>query len=136
MALIEVVDDFFVGVVNDLAELTKHEKDALLVLTDIYEKNIGRADNAKSNLTMIDSYSNFIDENFAANIDAFLKSKDFIFERIKLHSVEKHLFRQPSILFVYMLVNKSPSKAKGLWEYLPEELRIVYTDMGMNFDKF
>ncbi len=40
------------------------------------------------------------------------------------------LFRQPSILLVYVMVASQPASAKRLWPFTPEELRPIYTDLG------
>jgi putative GTP pyrophosphokinase len=57
-------------------------------------------------------------------------------QRIAEKASHKLLFRQSSILLVYMLAAEEPTAMKKKWPLTPNELRPIYTDLGMTFDNY
>jgi len=66
----------------------------------------------------------------------FLSNKQFLIRQISQTAQYKLLFRQPAISAVYMLASEHPAKTKQRWPLTPEELRPIYTDLGMTFDSY
>jgi putative GTP pyrophosphokinase len=66
-------------------------------------------------------------------VRAFLAEKAFITERVKERAQGKLLFRQPSILLVYMAVSKRPNDAAGAWPLTSAELKPIYSDLGESY---
>jgi putative GTP pyrophosphokinase len=64
------------------------------------------------------------------DVREFLVEKTFVIGKIKDRAQAKLLFRQPSILLVYMLVSRRPTDSWAAWPLTPAELKPIFTDLG------
>lgn len=137
MALIEAADDFFEQVVSNLDQASQSEREAIAALVRIYSEKVGtEPEKAKSNLLILDTFSDKLGIGFTQQIEIFIASKPFILGQITARAPNKHLFRQAVILFVYFLVGTAPSDTKERWPLTQNELRIIYSDLGLSFDGY
>lgn len=137
MALIEAADDFFEQVVTSLDKANQPERVAISALMNIYREKVGlEPEKAKSNLIILDAFSDKLSDGFAEGIKAFVDSKPFIPGLIAAHASGQHLFRQPAIILAYFAASTAPSDTKDRWPLTPNELRTIYADLGLNFDGY
>lgn len=137
MALIEAADDFFEEVVTNLDKASKGEREAIAALVRIYREKVGaEPEKAKSNLLILDAFADKLGDGFAQRIEAFIASKPFISGQVATRASDQHLFRQAAILFVYFLAGTAPSDTKERWPLTPNELRTIYSDLGLNIDGY
>ena len=137
LALIEATDEFFQRVVADLEAAGRPARQALDILVGLYRTEVERVpEDAKSNLLLLDAFSTKLGEGFEQRVRSFLASKPYVKARIAERAANQHLFRQPVILFAYTMAGLAPSETKKLWPLTPDELRPIYTDLGLNFDGY
>lgn len=137
MALIEATDDFFEQVVTDLDKAGRGEREAMASLVATYRERIGREPElAKSNLIIVDGFSDKLGKDFPQRLQAFVDSKPFIADQIAARATGQHLFRQAAMLLVYYMANTFPSETKNRWPLTLNELRVVYSDLGLNLDGY
>lgn len=67
-------------------------------------------------------------------IITYIEENKFIADRIKERYAERHLFRQPSILLGYYLVDVMPAQAKEYWPLDSTDLEMVFSDLGKSLD--
>lgn len=138
MALIEATDEFFEQVAEHLDEATQFQREALKTLVNLYREKVGlEPENAKSNLFIVDSFSDKLGDGFAQLLRSFLETgKPYVIEKVKTRAQSQHLFRQPAILLVYFLASSSPAITKERWPLIPDDLRIVFGDIGLSYDGY
>lgn len=135
MALIEAADDFFEIVVKELASASQPVREAIDALSRSYLKHVGiRPEVAKSNVVVLDAFSDKLPANLSARIDTLISDKGYITDRIKSRFDTHHLFRQPAILFAYLMASARPSETKESWPLTSEDLRLVFLDLGVSYD--
>lgn len=135
MALIEATDDFFLLAMQELNNASQLERDAMKTLSQIYLEKVGLTpENEKSNLLILDSFKEKLTPDLANRINTLIKEKDYILAKIATRAGSQHLFRQPTILLVYLCVNSAPAETKEIWPLTADELRPVFLDIGISFD--
>jgi len=135
MALIEATDDFFLLAMQDLNNASQTERNAMNVLSQLYLEKVGlKPETEKSNLLILDSYKDKLTRDLANQINTFINEKDYIPARIAQRAESQHLFRQPTILLMYLFVSLTPADAKETWPLTPDELRPIFLDLGISFD--
>ncbi|MFM0137832.1 GTP pyrophosphokinase [Caballeronia grimmiae] len=134
MALIEAVDDYFMGAVKELNAATRIERDALDVLTTVYSEHVGIAPQTDvSNRLVLQAFRQHLSGDLRRRLTELFGQKPFIAERVRGRAEKQYLFRQPWILLAYLLVDVAPAATAERWPLTPEELRPVYTDLGRAF---
>lgn len=135
MALIEAADDFFELVMRDLQSASKPIRDAIDALSRAYLRHVGiRPETEKSNVVVLDAFSEQIPADLTGQIDKLILSKSYILERIRSRFDTHHLFRQPVILFAYLLAVSKPAELKDSWPLTNEDLKLVFLDLGISYD--
>ncbi|MFM9879765.1 MAG: GTP pyrophosphokinase family protein [Burkholderiaceae bacterium] len=131
MALIEAVDDFFELAIQQLGDATAAERAAMKSLSQLFERFVGLAPGSdKSNAIVLHAFRQQIAPNLHSQIEAMLKAKPFILDKIKARYGSIHAFRQPWILFAYLQVDSQPNQTQKNWPLTPSEISMVYTDLG------
>jgi putative GTP pyrophosphokinase len=131
MALIEATSDYFEELVHQISQSVGPNRKLTQELACVYRDAVGRdADATRAEGLLNEAYVPLAGENALAEVREFLNDKTFVPERIRDRAQSKLLFRQPSILLVYMVVSKRPSDAEAAWPLTPAELKPIYTDLG------
>ena len=100
-------------------------------LIGIYREKVGREpDPTRAEGLLNEAFAPLVGKNAVGDVSAFLAEKIFVAERIKERAQAKLLFRQPSILLVYMLASKRPTDTANAWPLTAPELQPIYTDLG------
>lgn len=137
MALIEATNDYFEQVVEQVSEIIGSSKGLTDELANIYRKRVGReAELSRTEGLILEAYEADSGADVAARVDSLLETKPYIAERVSEKAVNKLLYRQPSILLVYLLAAERPSEAKAKWPLTPDELRPVFVDLGKAFESY
>lgn len=135
MALIEAADDFFELVMHALQSASNPVRNAIDALNRAYVNNIGIQPEAeKSNVVILDAFSEKIPTDLTVRIDNLILSKGYILKRIQSRFETHHLFRQPVILFAYLMADSSPAVVKDIWPLTNEDLKLVFLDLGISYD--
>jgi Uncharacterized protein conserved in bacteria len=137
MALIETTDDFFEQVVVELGNATESERNATTVLDRVYREYVKLVpESQKSNLLIVDAFTDKFNEDIEGSLRDFLKRKPYVIDRIAQKANDRHLYRQSAILLIYLMADLSPTVTKELWPLTLDELRPVYGDIGLSIDGF
>lgn len=135
MALIEAADDLFELVMRDLQSASKPVRDAIDALSRAYVRHVGvRPEAEKSNVVVLEAFSEQMPADLTAGIDSLISSKGYISERIKSRFDTHHLFRQPIILLAYLMAVAKPAEVKDIWPLTNEDLKLVFLDLGISYD--
>lgn len=131
MALIEAVDDYFVAALEELKSATEKERSAMQALNFSYEKYIGLTPVFdKSGIVVLSAYKTLIGDELLARIARLIDSKSFVVDIIKKRMTAQLIYRQPWILFAYLIVAESPRVAEEMWPFPVEDLRPIFVDLG------
>lgn len=84
----------------------------------------------------MDTFESAAGADVADRIDSFLKAKPQITSSVREKANRKLLFRQPSILLVYLLAHEKPTATKSSWPLADGELRPIYVDLGKAFENY
>ncbi|MDD5387760.1 MAG: hypothetical protein PHD37_00320 [Gallionellaceae bacterium] len=134
MALIEATDEFFEQAMQDLNEATQAQRQLLGRLSDIYAQNIGATPGTeRSNQMLIDEFYERIPIETLGQLESYFTNKQFIFKRIKDRRDTHHLFKQPTILLAYFLVEHMPETTKQYWSIDFDDLALVFSDLGKSY---
>jgi putative GTP pyrophosphokinase len=134
MALIEATDEFFAQAMADLAAVDAPQNEVLRFLADAYRKGTRlEPGDERSNPLVIDTFAEFLPQNAVADIEAFLKAKSYVFERIKAQRGQRQFFSQPAILLAYYLADKQPARVKAEWPIDDADLQRVFSDLGIKY---
>ncbi|WP_264046463.1 GTP pyrophosphokinase [Methylobacterium flocculans] len=137
MALLEATGDYFEKVVTLVEAATEPAKGLSLHIGEIYRNFIGRPPEVtRAEGLILEAYDDNIGTNASERVKALLIAKPYICKKIQARAANGLLYRQPSILIVYLMVAELPSKAKTEWPFVPDELRPIYTDLGISFDGY
>jgi hypothetical protein len=78
-----------------------------------------------------DAFGTFVGDELEEAVRLLFAQKPFLLDRIRQRAATKLLFRQPSIMLVYLAVSKRPADAKEMWPLTFAELKPLYTDLGL-----
>jgi len=67
-------------------------------------------------------------------LESWVNAKSFILERIRAQYNTGFWFKQPAILYLYYAVKKRQRATKKVWPFSEDDLRPIYTDLGLPFD--
>lgn len=136
IALVEVVDEMFVRVVNSVQEASKPLDNVMLRLKDFYLEHIKEVPNEGDlNTYLIDAYYEQLATCTEQNLKEFLSNKPFIIAEIQKRRKTSQLFCQPAILLIYYLAKTQPHFTRANWPFTPEELTPIGTDLGISFSR-
>lgn len=131
MALIEAVDDYFLHAIRALEEATQVERDALLVLQQLYEEYVGLPSvPTKTDKIILEAFSPYLNNELKNSIKHLLDEKPWIASRIIARRPRDVIYRQAWILLVYLSISKEYRKTKNIWPFDNEQIRAVYVDLG------
>lgn len=139
MSLIEVTDEFFEQTIKILEENRERQKMIFNKLVELYRENIGMdPDQERSNDMVIDAFTDILlqetdNKIFSEIIEEYFENKKFIFEKIKERRKTEHFFKQPTVLLAYYLTDKIPSQTRKNWPLLPNNLEIIFSDLGKRY---
>ena len=135
MALIEATSDFFEQVVKDLDIDTQESRTLSDQLGRIYREKVGKEPQpTKIEGLILDSLIPIAGRDIIPRLEKLISTKGFIIDYIKEMSEIRHLFQQPSILLIFLLASESQNKLKDVWPFLLNELRPIFTKLGISLD--
>jgi ppGpp synthetase/RelA/SpoT-type nucleotidyltranferase len=130
MALIEATSDYFERLVQEIKAAVSPNKKLSQDLADFYQLKIGVPDPTKAEGILNDAYASVLGDAGLTALRTFLESKSYVLDRIRDRARSKLLFRQPSILLVYMAVGTKRTEATAAWPFTEAELKPIYVDLG------
>ncbi len=136
VALVETVDDIFSIVAKSVVDVSKPLEDIMPILRQLYLNFIGGPPSEGSlNIFLLDAYSSVMPINLLDILNDFYINgeRQYIIKKIKERRLEQVLYRQSAILLVYYLAANNKHKTKALWPFIPEELHLIYSDLGISF---
>jgi putative GTP pyrophosphokinase len=134
MALIEATSDYFQELTKIIRDAVDPNRKLSEELFKLYVEIVGtNPDPTAAEGILNDAYKPLAGDDPIGSLKTFLADKRFVAEQIKERARGKLLFRQPSILLVYMSVSAKPIEAAATWPLTPNELKPVYTDLGQAF---
>jgi hypothetical protein len=137
MALIEATNDYFQQVVDQVAEFIQPSKNLTEKLSEVYRTFVGREPElSRAEGLILDSYELDAGDDISTRLDLFLKGNTQLAVSIAEKASRKLLFRQPSILIIYLLVSEKPNTTKEQWPLTPDELKPIYVDLGKAFESY
>ncbi len=132
MALLEATNDYFEKVAEDVNEALSNVRQMTADLTTVYRSAVGI--DPKPTLLeglLLAAYDGEPGHDYAAEVQKFLAEHPFIVDRIKEHIAHRNpIFNQPSVLLVYLSVQKSARRAKESWPLTPAEMEPLLNDLG------
>lgn len=135
MALIEATDEFFEKAIKDLDEAARPGRELLALLAKLYEEGTKTSPGQElSNQVVIDTCADLTPQAPYKEISDFLKSKEFVFSKIKERVATRHFFKQPVVLLAYYLAHAKPAQIKEIWPLDRNELGLVFSDLGKKFE--
>jgi putative GTP pyrophosphokinase len=137
MALIEATNDYFEQVVEQVSQIIGSTKGLTDDLANIYRAHVGREPElSRTEGLILEAYEAEAGAEVASRIGFLLDSKPYVAERIAETAANKLIYRQPSILLVYLLASEKPTATKSKWPLTPNELKPVFVDLGKAFDSY
>jgi putative GTP pyrophosphokinase len=136
MALIEATSDYFQAVSAQVQGITNPNRDLSSKLKVLYEKKVGiQPQPTRLEGYLIDALVNGRnDDEIIQRSETMFSQRPFLAARIGERAASRLLFRQSSIILVYLSAIESPSATKAKWPLTPGELKPVYTDLGMSLE--
>ncbi|TCW32905.1 hypothetical protein [Gulbenkiania mobilis] len=72
-------------------------------------------------------------EDAIPQLEAFLKDKSYVFDKIKEQNRQRHFFNQPAVLLAYFLVERMPAQTEESWPIESDDLAKVFSDLGKRY---
>jgi putative GTP pyrophosphokinase len=132
MALLEATNDYFEKVADDVAGILAKVRMVTANLSDIYRTLIG-IEPRPSILEgmLLDAYEPMATDNYTDQITTLVGEKPFIAEAIRTRVGQSNpVFAQPSVLLIYLAVDKSVRKATAAWPLTANEIEPILNDFG------
>jgi hypothetical protein len=137
MALIEATNDYFESVVDQVEAATAPERELTRSLSALYCDKIGSAPQpSRVEGILLDAFSDILPNDVAGDTASYLGGNDFIVRVVANRATTRLLYRQPSILLVYLLAAGRGADLKARWPLTDDELRPIFSDLGLSFDNF
>ncbi len=132
MALIEATDDYFLQVRKQVGAMIAPAQEMAALLLDLYQEftNSTALPTALDTL-ILDFYKKYAPADFTNVLRTFLAGKPFLGKEIASRAATSILFRQPSILLVYWIINVLPRSAASGGPLSLQELAPLYSDLGI-----
>ncbi|WP_454008455.1 GTP pyrophosphokinase [Alcaligenes phenolicus] len=135
MALIEATDEFFEQAMRDLAVASEPQRQLLDYLAATYKTGTGlEPGQERSNQLVIDAFMELLPADVIALLEAFLKEKNYVFEKIKGQNGQRHFFNQPTVLLAYFMAENMPARTREHWPISADDLAKVFSDLGKKYD--
>lgn len=139
--LVEVTDDKFNRVMTDFQNRTKITGVLLKQLHKIYSNNINKQVGpvGKSDELLIESFYDYLGDNTEQDLVDFYKSSgnSYIFNKIKQRTESNYLYQQPSILFLYYILDKiDADDFADLYPLGLSSLAELFNDLGKSTDPY
>ena len=135
MALIEATDEFFDKAMEELNCAGEPQRILLDFLTSAYQTGTGLVPGQeRSNQLVIDSFIEYLSNDAKSEIQKFLTTKSYIFDKIKEQNGMRHFFNQPVVLLAYYLVEIMTSRVKENWPIDSDDLAKVFSDLGKKYE--
>lgn len=139
MALMETTDDLFSNTLKILNKCNERNNNFYSNLSELFIKKIDHESlrfDKKTNLIILETYSDFISENSINEINNLLVKKQYIITKIKERINSYYLFQQPFILFIYFLVNLNDKNITITNWPLPgyiKQLDYIFSDLDKGY---
>ncbi len=134
MALIEATDDYFLKVLAEIKKAEEFVNQARVFLSRYYRDRLGLDPvPTRINELILHSYEAALEQSgrdWTSKVEKFFDEKPYLIEQILARAQREHLFRQPAILIMYYLVDRSKRGSKNAWPLTPAELQPVYDDLN------
>jgi putative GTP pyrophosphokinase len=135
MALIEATDEFFEQAMKDLATASEPQRQLLDYLSSAYKRGTGLdPGQERSNQLVVDAFIELLPPDAIAQIEEFLTSKSYVFDKIKEQNGQRHFFNQPAVLLAYFLTERMPAQTRATWPIESDDLAKVFSDLGRKYD--
>lgn len=135
MALIETTDKIFEEVNMILINANSNLNKFLESITELYKCIIKPDYEPKMNHFILDAYRDILNEVNISDLESFLNSSIYLNDIIKRNFGISLIYRQPIILFIYFLITKKKNICKKYWPLTDSELRPLFTDLGIAFER-
>jgi putative GTP pyrophosphokinase len=131
MALIEATSDYFEELTKIIRDVVGPNRTLSEEFAKLYVELVGESPDAtKAEGRLNDAFAPLAGVDAISAVRQFMSDHAFVAERVKERARSKLLFRQPSILMVYMIAFSKPTEAATVWPFTPNELKPIYTDLG------
>jgi len=131
MALLEATNDYFEKVQDEVEDALTNVREMTANLTSIYQEFVGCA--PKPSILeglILEAYEANAGE-YIPEIRNLLERKSYLIPAIQRRIQEQNpIFFQPSVLLVYLEIDRSPRLAQSLWPLTPREQRPLLNDLG------
>jgi putative GTP pyrophosphokinase len=135
MALIEATNDYFSHVVEEVAKLVGPEKSFGELLAKVYREHLSvDPEPTRADGLLLEAYGPTSGVSVEERVHKLLTDKPYLIDAIRRNAFASLLFRQPSILLVYLLVREKPIEAQEIWPLTRRELRPIFVDLGIALD--
>lgn len=140
MALIETADHLFCETMRLLDEENRPRKQLWEELVGLYRAKIGDTGfgyDERLNLEVLDQCNEYIESDLAIEIQAMVRDRPAIIERIKSRITSDPFWLQPTAFFAYWLVLKDRRHAFDIWPFSSahEAMSLVYADLGISLGR-
>jgi len=135
MALIEATNDYFLQVIEQVDKLVAPAKALTEGLAAVYRERVElEPEPTRAEGLILEAYEAEAGVDAVARLHTLLDQKAYLADRVRAKATTTLLYRQPSILLVYLLASERPTATKQKWPLTPDELRPTYVDLGLAFD--
>lgn len=135
MALIEVADQLFGEVNTALRKSTNQFNTIINDSIELLRDKVSLTPDDKICNLILDAYLPDVEIYNGQSLRKFLLEYSFILDKIKERSKFKYLYKQPIIIFLYMLVQSKRKIVKARWPLSLPDLEEIFTDLGFSFDR-
>lgn len=132
MALLEATNDYFEKVDTQVSQALESVRSMTAKLSDLYRELV-RISPQPSRLEgiLLDVYENSAPPKFEEEIREMFRAKGWLTDRIRERVGQRNpIFRQPSVLLVYLDIYKRRARAKYDWPLTPDEMEPLLNDFG------
>lgn len=132
MALLEATNDYFEKVDKQVAEALASVRAMTDSLSSLYRELVHIAPQpSRLEGILLDCYEPLTAEGFATDIRTMFEDKAFLANVIRERVGERNpIFRQPSVLLVYLDIYRRRGRAKHDWPLTPDEMEPLLNDFG------
>jgi putative GTP pyrophosphokinase len=141
MALIETTDGIFEDVSQILETSIMNSGGILEELMKIYEEftssSVRASYEKKLNSFLLDALSDVLADLQISDIKKFLfedENNSFLKNIILDRQNSLLIYKQPVVILLYYLISKKRFKLRKVWPLSDDEIRPLFTDMGISFD--
>jgi len=135
MALIEATNDYFLRVIEQVDQVVGSAKALTDELAPVYRERVGlEPELTRAEGLILEAYEAEAGADAVTRLRTLLDQKAYLVTQVRAKAATTLLYRQPSILLVYLLASERPTATKQKWPLTSDELRPVYVDLGSAFD--